>query len=568
MKKTALISLVSNRKGFALNVVLPLVGLLALVSMILPELYVSSKQRTVNSRQLIELRNVARNLKELGKYLILYERVVFLDNPLDRSDTSRLKAQQDLWPQTFGSVSYNSVNHMLNACGGYDALANFIGTLSLGQSPVFCPMYVRNSMMSGKMLEDMVFEKWSIGGPSQSVQFSNGQMSTTPSVMNQILKGTEGRYYVEFDMTKALRNGGNQMLDPVMDNSLRDLLGPNRLNATAKLKIELYTDSFGFSTDGNNRFIKVTSTIEYGPQFARKQVYDQESFTMFTPTVKDFAIFIPYPTTATGIAATRTSQSMILGGRNTKVYGRVYFNGDMDTALDNLPTFYETVVLSGKLIPGNAPVSPKDYAKIREKFRKGIVTGFAAPKYVMDGKCGDIGGEKKDVANQTGLYCIKDGLAFGMKEYIYNLGLCTDFPLTVNAGVKPKLSYTPNPRGLPNPAEICPSPDSDVNSSNKFVRGGWQSVTVTGPVAFIASPVTSFRATTQTNIYGVVMGGHVDVADGSTLRSIPYFAEGQPGIGTTSQLEKVNTEAGSILEGVAAPLMGFPLVQATKQGIN
>lgn len=550
---------VTNEQGFALNVVLPLIGLLAIVSMILPELYVSSKQRTVDARRLIEMRNVAQNLKELGKYMILYERVVFKDNPLNR-DVTKIKAQQDLWPQAFGMISNDSSNHMLNACGGYDALANFIGTLTLGGEPVFCPMYVRNSQMTGKMLEDMVFEKWATGGATQSVSAVNGQVVTSPATMNKILEGTEGKYSVEFTMDDALRAGGDQMLDPVFDNELRRQL--KVLDAKAKIKLEFYSDSFGFGTEGNNRYVKVTATVDYGPLLARRQVYDQETFVLYTPTIKDFALFVPYPLTSAGAATTRSSQAINFGGKNTKIYGRVYFNGDIDNTLDTLPTFYETVVISGRLIPGNSEVSPSDYDKIRDKFRKGIVTGFSAPKYVMDGQCGMINGTRMDVANQTGLYCLRDGNPFSIQQYIYNLGICTDFPVTVTGQVT--VNYTPNPRGITDPSGLCPSPGAD----KRFVRGGWQSVTLNSSTGFIASPVRFFRSNTQADIYGVIMGGNIQLVNGTTLRSIPYMAAGQPGIGTALQLQTLNTEANSIVEGITAPLTGFPLIQAAKQGMN
>lgn len=523
------------------------------VSYVLPDIYVMAKKRTMDTNRSMKIRSVAFNLKEVAKYLIFYERVIYLEDPL-RVSATRMNAAKDLWGQEFGSWG-STPHHMINTCGGYDALANFVGDLTIEGEPVFCPMYLRNAQLSGRMLQDLVFEKWANGGETSILKVARGQASTTPATMANVIKRKQpGNYIVEIDMTKALESGSNQAVDFVMDEEVRKEL-VSVLKAKAKIGFEFYTDSFGFEMPGNERYVRVFSeiTIKDGA-LSEKTIADEESFVLFNPTIKDFAIFIPYPSDKMGNPTRSMKESLDLGGPETKVEGRVFFNGDMDIPLDSLPTFYETVIVSGKIVP---EPSPADLEKIKKKFVKGITINYDAGKYVMDGSCSKIDSAVVRITNQTEIFCDSD-----IDKYVTKAsGACADSTVTVGA----------------NGVATDPVPFSEIAKANaqwkqicraeKFVKGG-VNVEVGGAYAFLGGAFKNLKINSPASIYGIVVGGYVKATAGTRFVALPYLRLGLPGISTNAQLEDVNMASAAIVQGVSVPLMGLPIVKAAREGMN
>jgi len=551
MKSTAPIN---QQRGSALIPILLLTALLGVAGYLLPDLYIMAQKRTVDTSRSFKLQNVAFNLKEMGKYLLLYEKVIFLDNPFSL-DPDRISAQRGLWPQAFGQWGQGN-HHMINTCGGFDALANFVGDMKLNNSTVLCPNYIKSPMLSGRMLEDMVFEKWNRAGPTKMVKMDGGSPITVPGTMAKVLSGGGGRYIAEIDMTQALYNAGNQAFDVVMDTNLRKEL-ELALNAEAKIVFEFYTDSFGFEMPGNERFVKIKGIVNYKESVGRREQVAQDSFVLFSPTIKDFSIFIPYPTKADGVTkTTNMSEALKLGGPQTEIFGRVFFRGDIDIDFDQLPIFHETVIITGKFRPTEP--GPKDAQKIRTKFRKGIITNFEAAKYIMDGECGILNGAKVKINNQTDISCDKE-----ISEYVENLlNPCADSEIVVEANGQYRFDWTGRPRALADPMRKL-----DCKPS-RFIAGGADKVKVTGPYVFIASPVTRFIGANPSNVYGVVMGGHVDVPSGTKFYALPYLRRGLPGISTDAHLDEVGAESTAISSGVSVPLLGIPLLQDSLGSFN
>ena len=59
-----------------------LVALLGVAGYLLPDLYITAKKRTVQTERVLKLQNVAFNLKEVGKLLLFYERMIYTKDPL------------------------------------------------------------------------------------------------------------------------------------------------------------------------------------------------------------------------------------------------------------------------------------------------------------------------------------------------------------------------------------------------------------------------------------------------------------------------------------------------------
>lgn len=540
-------------RGSALVPVLLLITLMGAVSYVLPDIYVMAKRRTTDTNRAMKIQSVAFNLKEIAKYLIFYERIIYLEDPL-RVSATRLDAAKDLWGQEFGSWG-TTPHHMINSCGGYDALANFVGDLRVENEPVFCPMYLRNAQLSGRMLQDLVFEKWSNGGATTLLKVVGAKATTSPAVMANVIKRKQpGNYLVEIDMTKALESGREQAMDFVMDEDVRKEL-VSVLKAKAKIGFEFYTDSFGFEMPGNERYVRVFSEVTFNESPAsQRTVTEEESFVLFNPTIKDFSIFVPYPTDRLGNATNSMKASLELGGPDTKVEGRVYFNGNMDIDLDSLPTFYETVIISGKIVP---EPSPADFERIKKKFVKGITINYDAGKYVMDGECAHVGADAVHINNQTEIFC--DG---NIEKYVTKAsGACADSTVRVGA----------------NGVATDPVPFSEIAQANaqwkqlcraeKFVKGG-VNVEVGGAYAFLGGAFKNLNISAPSNIYGIVVGGYVKAAPGTRFVALPYLRTGLPGISTSAQLEDVNMASAAIVQGVSVPLMGIPIVKAAREGMN
>lgn len=577
---------IRNQKGNALLLVLTAMGFLSTMAYVIPTYLNTEKRKVAFNERAIHATQIASDLKELGKYLLLYEKVVYKDNPLDISNDRRTQLHQ-LWQQNFGSVSVESAG-LLNACGGYDAVANFIGDLKVSNEPVFCPLYVRNSLMTGQMLEDMVFNVWARPGNSNVLRVVNGQpvLDTRPKA--SVVTGADGRYTVDLDMTSSLASANNYIplnFNPDFLDLLRSLQG------TARIRYEFYTDSSGFKASGAERYVRIIGLVSFRETGRADEVArdfsDSDSFILSTPSVKDFALFMPYPVEhawtgrTIGLGPSEValrplptrlmSRAISFGDATTEIFGRVFFNGDIDIPLDDLPVFHEAVIISGNF---TYPIPPADRAKLRRKFLKGITLNYPAHRFLFDGpdrasaaNCA-VGVGPLDLTNVFGLHCplqnSVDKGQFGMIDYIKNMqGVCSDSNITASGG-DPYWNYSFTQ------SRIQPANRSfDCVSQGLFIRGGTTTLTVSGPFAFVASPMVKVTVSgSRSSVYGTLFTGAAVFNPGTKIYSIANMRPTLPGIIDEAVLARLNGEAAAIFEGVGVPLPAFPLIQSAREGMN
>lgn len=606
-----------NHKGNTTLMVLAAMGLLSSIAYIVPTFLDNQKNKIAYDERSIHGQQMAGDIKEIGKYLLLYEKVIYKTDPL-KLNASRSNHLQKVWQQTFGAFESQS-SGLLNACGGFDALATYIGDLRLGNEPVFCPLYVRNSMMTGQMLEDMVFEKWNqAGAPVKVLYTQDGLPATRDGNIADVFKGSAGKYYTEIDLTNSLDSSGNFIQlanNPDFVRLLKSLKGE------VKIRYDFYTDSSGFIGSGSDRIIKITGIVRMNTKpdgsgsSEVREFKDSESIILNNPTMKDFAIFMPYPInknwtqrrrinpniTDINLRPTPTSlmsEAINWGGPATQVYGRVFFNGDIDTPLAQLPVFHDTVIITGNF---TYTLTASDRELLKQKFLKGVTVNFPANRFLFDGAFGTnrnctLGSSQLSLSNVSGLHCrpetanascsAKDNRddrckiapydsrrEFGILEYIPK-SACNDSVVLVTGGrvAGPPTRDASNweynfnntaPENRPHsPSETCPA-------NTLFIKGGAIRIDVNSIYAFIASPVGVLTIDSAGSmIYGISMAGAIDVKTGPTnFYSLSRMKIGKPGIGGAATLDMLNLEASALVEAVGVPL-SLPLVQSAREGMN
>lgn len=608
----------SSQRGNTTLLVIVGMGFLATLAYVVPTFIDMQKNKIAYDERSIHGQQLAGDIKEIGKYLLLYEKVVFKTDPL-KLTTKRSAHLQKVWQQTFGAFDVDS-SGLLNACGGFDALATYIGDLRLGGEPVFCPLYIRNSMMTGQMLEDMVFEKWNQpGSPVKILYAQDGLPATREGTIADVFKGSGGKYSTELDLTNSLDGAGNFIQlsnNPDFVRLLKSLKGE------VKIRYDFYTDSSGFVGSGSDRVIKITGIVRMKSKPGEKdsnqeirEFKESESIILNNPTMKDFAIFMPYPIDRSWAQRRRIgpgvsdinlrptpthlmSKAINWGGVNTQIYGRVFFNGDIDTPLAQLPVFHDTVIITGNF---TYQLTATDRELLKRKFLKGITTNFPANRFLFDGPYSSnrnctLGSGPLDLSNVNGLHCRPETATascaardnrddrckipayearreFGILEYMAR-SVCNDSVVIFGGGG----AKGPENRSDSNwnysftnsaPENRPHSPDDTCPSNTLFVKGGAIRVEVNSTYAFIASPMAVLKVDQAgASIYGISMPGAIDVSTGPVnFYSLSRMKAGMTGIGSPETLDMLNLEASSLFELVGVPL-SLPLVQTAREGMN
>lgn len=544
----------------------------------------------------LEAQMLAGDLREYTKYLLSYEKVAFVDMP-HLMDGNRPALLREMWGQGFAFYDMEKPTNMMNVCGGYTADATFIGNLMLGSNRVFCPFYIRQSDYVGRVLEDMLLDRWAPKSGGQAFILSgNAPQGTT--MADVFMKTTseksgielpEGWYRFAFDYSKRGSEDpdwfrrpdstipfylGQRIFDLALDSSIN-------LKVSAKVYVDIYTDSMGFSGQMTERFYKITSKITINRNGSTKDFFESENFILRVPTIKDFALFMAYPEDSLGVRTDSFKASMQINSGST-INGRVFFNGDIDTDYANLPTFLEPVFITGRLTTKDL-TDPSKVGLFRQKFRRGLVTNVSASRYFFDGSC-PIGSKTPEMVNGTGLKCRyisgkpPEAKKYDMGAYLDNIatGGCQCHPATINNDG----TLTFNPQTVPGkPCES--SVNGELNgkcngggTKNDMVRTlsvGARELTVFANYAHIVAPVKNMQLkASNTHIYGVVVGGYISSAAPATFVALTALGSGVglPGLGSAATLAERNKEANMIGEGVSAPLPNFPLIQSSKDGFK
>lgn len=542
-----------GRKGNALTIVLMITAIFAIVSFFIITFVQSRRVNSEEELRFIQAKLLADDIVELGKYFLAYEKVIFLNNPLAMSEERRA-VLNDFAQQSYGSLVANN-SFLINACGGYDANATEVGDFKAKGEPVFCPYFVRNPLLDGVMFENMMLQMWSRSGTVGVLAMSDDGVLETRSTTRQAImsKKVSGAYEVTINLNDILSNSDDQYIRMLLDEKLANSFRQNDFDA--KLIFTFYSASAGFETISNERYATVTSVVNYGSRMLfRRSATTSESIIMSTSTVKDFSIFMIYPEDSDGARTRKYSESMKLGGPDSIINGRVFFNGDIDIPLTGLPVFTEMVIISGDIL-NNDSVNKETYRQLmREKFRKGIIVRFPVEKLINDGVC--VPGIS--MANQSGMYCrppLQPTGMFSIADYISNLrNVCSDLKVTMNSG-----AYTYANTGSTDSMSVI---NCDGSAPDKlFLSGGATEVEVTGSHAFIVSPIKKLHIKSSANIYGTVLGGYIEAESGTKFFSLSSLGKGMTGIPSDSDLAAISREGARIQEGVGVPLLNLPLIK-------
>lgn len=547
---------VRNNQGSAIPLVMIISALVFIFSYVIFGMLQSRRQGSEDDLKVMQAKMLAADIVELGKYIMLYERVMFLDNPL-KVNTARTKTRKEFLEQSYGAVSVSNAT-MLNACGGFDAMAVEIGTFKddNDKSQVFCPYYLRNPMMDGKMFEEMMLGMWSRDGASGMLVASGKTLSTSNVTRSKIMtkNAKTGAYELRISLNDVIKSTDNQYIRLHLNQNIVSLMRQGGF--TADLIFSFYGPSTGFTTQTNERFVNIQADVSFGGALNKKSVNTTESIIVYSTTVKDFALFIMYPETSTGNPTTQFSQAVKLPS-TARINGRVFFNGNIDTALDKLPTFSETVVISGEL-----NVSGFTYEKAREliaaKFKKGIVTRYPVQRLVNDGNC--VSG--MTIANNSGMYC-KDpnnpATNFNIKKYIEGLtNMCANY----------KVSFASNGTYEYDTAAVVDPVRKEQCKGNEkiFLSGGSMNVSVSGTHAFVISPAKKIVVAAGASVYGSILGGYVQGGANTKFYSLASLRKGLPGINDDVALQAVSREAERIVAGVGVPLVNLALMKDVSVG--
>lgn len=540
---------IRNKRGSAIPLVIVIAGLVSVMSYVTVSMLQSRRSSSEDDLRVLQAKMLAADLVELGKYFILYERLIFLDDPLS-NDANRAAIRREFLQQSYGSLASANA-FMINVCGGYDSNAVEVGTFKAAGAQVFCPYYLRNPLMDGHMFEDMMLTMWSRNGVSGELTV-NGDNFVTRSVNRDriMTKDASGGYVMEMDFSDSIKSSDDQFIRLHLNQNIIRTMRQNGFSA--KLKFSFYGPSSGFKTLSNERYVNVQADVTFGSAFSMKSVNTAESLIVYSTSVKDFALFMMYPEDVSGNRTTQFSQAVKIGN-SSRVNGRVFFNGDIDTPLDQLPTFSETVVISGDV---NTAGFTYDQAKnlISQKFPKGIVTRFPVTRLINDGPC--IPGY--NVSNGSGMDCKSEfnhSVPFNAQMYIQRLNnLCSNLTVTYGAGV---YNYdVTSPEGAAK-KELCHG-----SAPKKIIlSGGANRVNVSGSHAYVISPVKTFIASGSTNIYGTILGGYVQSGNNSKFYSMTALRTGLPGIPDENSLRDLSLEAERVMAGVGVPLVNLTLVK-------
>lgn len=541
----------AQQRGSALTYSIAGAAVLAVTGYMLVGLLGMQKVSREDEVFYIQSQQLVNDIVEMGLYVLAYDKVVSAEKPFEFSQEQKTIIF-DLLDQPMGSLELR--NHLIgNVCGGYDVNANQVGNLLLGNGTAFCPFYIRDPALDGFMLEDIVFKLWKTSGPTSLFKRVGNQIVTQPGGQRQAILRTNqsNEYVLEADLTHMLsQQFESRFLLHVDQNFIQSL---RALNPQLIFRFKFHPSLKGYKTSGNERLVTVESELNYGESFRKKWIRGYHSVIYQIPAIKDFALFFMYPETSQGLPTRKLSESLILGGKNTRVYGRVFFNGDIDVDVRNLPVFSEAVIISGEIVQPS-DLSIEEFATLlSQKFPKGLFERFPVHRLVYDNACSD---NFPAIVNQTQLYCRKPGhltQIFNIEDYILGLtNICSYYPVSVNSG---NYVYDLSTAVAPIVKETC-APSSP---GKLFVSGGVMNVTVSGSHAFILSPVKKLQASGPTTIYGTVMGGYLSIPDGSKIYGLGKIKRGLPGIADDEVLKQVSLEGSRILSGVGVPLRNVPL---------
>lgn len=569
--------------------------LIAMAAFMIPTIMKRYMGYAVTETTKFEARLIVKNLVEAGKYLILYERAFYLNNPLVvgpapvtnpldcENAANRAEAMQCLWQDAPRSGD----SKMGWACGFWNlnSVFKFNGYVTVGaglgstNENVFCPIMLRNHLMDSAELQSMLLE------PYRQV----GLLAYDANAKS---------YSLTVDMSDALDPAQQDNLSIPMYFGQQLLRDVDHSQIHASLHFEFLPNAAGYSASTAQRFVRIEARLSFpDKKFATHEIVNSETLMLTNSTPKDFAVFLPYPlasdpaSTTPAMSTTNNFNTAFrrgIAGSSVHIYGRTFFNGDISVAdsdeLDELPVFHGAVVLTGTLRFAGQPMGPDEVTggltKLKEKFTKGFVSYYSAQRYLFDGN---------DVANGTEI----NGPAVdtSMRDYISSLqDPCWRSTAQVRCGHSQRdvdafggtAASTPNLFCIDNtPANClplgdaarnidCPIPSND-HDIRVYKGGHHKIVALSGGnpnCAAIIAPAIFFEIQNGVNVYGTLFGGGIYLAGTANLYSMAsvaprVYASALPGIddpAPATNFGKLNDSAGQTYEGVAVALPNLPQV--------
>ena len=558
-----LIVLRSWERGSAILVSLVLISLIAFAAAYLPQLMEKGVKSAQSSFDGFEAQLLAEDLLEVGKYLMLYEKVFHLDNPLmmvgsgeinGSSFQSRRDGVRALWGQQIGSLRPQGIS-MIQSCGGYDNELVYRGTQKLQGKEVMCPLYLRSSLLHAQVLEKILFDEW----VKRDLLTAKG---LTPGVF-RVTNKSFANGAIDFTQSLNAATGANDPNFIPLNVGQNILRRASELNLKGYLDINVLSQKSGFYVGETAKFIQVNSRIETGESFlgtVPKFITQGQTLMIIPSTMKEYALFILYPLNSSGSATTKFHEAVQLQA-GVKIFGKVFFNGDiylqdtstlvgMKNSLQTLPDFKDVVIIAGTFkdkdgLAIGLPPDPEIIDLMQKKFAKGIITNYSTGRFLYDGKT-------EDVAFVNGTQMSTGG----MDDYFAAIPGCEKCLATIDdSGNKYDCTADPQANNI----------DCGNGSINEFINSGAKAITINlsdYKYARVMTPTKSLVVSSpQTQVQGLVVGGHIradhpDVEFHSLLALHP----GSPGITDDNELKELNDKVRAIRTGVTSPLVNMPVV--------
>lgn len=517
----------NNERG---NILLYLMGLIVAAMTIeyvaLNVIHVGYKTAITAERR-VEADVLANDLLELTKYLMFYEDIVYTDGrgPWDKTGARR----SNIWKllgNGLGSGSGTDVD-WFKACGGFDAKGNQMGQFQVGGVPVFCPYYLRSSLLSGDMLDQMALQPMLSAG-----------------VLTQDKPGQYVLKFVYYDRSKGIDSLTNNS-DHLLNFNIGQNIFKDKRIQSATATVRLLSSASGFSDSTSARYLEISTEVILSDTASTVHSRQRQSMLIYPASPRDFALFMIYPTKSDGATPTnKWSESMKISAGSV-IDGRVLFNGNIDVPLAQLPTFTEMVVITGDFVPALT----KDQRKLLPtKFLKGLITNFSAPRFLLSGNC-SVSNPQLTIANGSGFNCTTQaGTKATILDYLNKIGgKCIAVPIRVSSGTM---------------TVDCSNSDSQcvLNCTPQpIVAGPRSNVTLSGSYALISAPVARLINSAD-NIYGTILGGYFESPNPVHIVSMSAAKIGMPGLGSDEILTSDTSLYQQSSVGVSVPLPNFSIV--------
>ncbi len=477
----------------------------------------------------LELELIANDIKEIGKYLIFYEKVFYTKNA-DNSPANPLILDsdiKDIWSKPL-SVNAN------NPCGAYDEDLNYQGTSVVNGKKIFCAYVFRNNTVSNQLLQDAVLERW----------VTNGALD----------KVGPGKYRVTLDMSKMFED--TSFIRMEHSQELAKQIKSGRYDFKATLTFDFLTSDAGFALDSTERMVKISVEVKLAKNSGVIKKYEvrrlTESYVINPSTPKVFSLFTIFP------EKKELHENYALDSQDN-IYGKVYFNGDVtQTTVTNLPVFYDTLLLGGEFKYAVVPTE-EVVAAYKDKFKRGLITNVSAERFILNPKNNGEGciSPSLPILNGTQLAC-----DYTIKDYAEQNGPSCRV-IAQNNG---RLHYMQEP----DDSEVCASNDPWITS--RFITGGFSEVKVQYKCIFVMAAVENLivgAGGETSSVYGIIAGGKIEKSGGHVnFYSLQNIHSGTACVATDATVESINSRVAAVRDTVLIPLVNLPSVYSVSTGVR